>query len=432
MALAPGASAQKPQPPPNSAAPESREARLCGLTDRCVRCGLCLPHCPTYGLSRNEGDSPRGRIALIQGLAADDLEPTPRLLEHVDTCLGCRACESVCPAGVAFGRIMDEGRALVRDRKPDFGMSPVARLFVRPRGLGLARRLFAMARRAGLVRLGKRLPGRLGNLAALLGPDARPYASKGRRTPAAGPEDVFLFTGCVQSVVDGQTLGDAQTVLEAAGYRVRVPAGQGCCGALPGHGGDPRWAAALATANRHAFGDGREPVVSLATGCSATLLEDPDAGFSGRIRPVEALLRPRLDRLNLGPLDGRALIHQPCTQRHTNGGFADTLALLRAIPGLQVEAMPENDRCCGAAGDHLVRHYDQAAALVAPKVRALQACGADFAVTSNIGCALHLGRATGHSPPVLHPVSLLARSLRAGAARPAARGHKNEQPSMAQ
>ena len=417
MALAPGASGQNPQPSPRSAEQTPREALMRQLTDRCVKCGLCLPHCPTYGLTRNEGDSPRGRIALIQGLATRTLGPSPRFLEHVDTCLGCRACESVCPADVAFGQIMDEGRALVRERRPDFGLSPVARLFARPRGVRLIRTLFAMARRAGVVRLGKRLPGRVGKLAALLGPDARPFTGVREALPpgntsAENTDEVHLFAGCVQSIVDGRTLEDARTVLEAAGYRVRVPAGQGCCGALPGHGGDPQWAADLAAANRQAFGTGQQPIVSLATGCSATLLDNPHAGFSGRIRSIEALVKPRLDRLSLGPLAGRALVHQPCTQRNVTGGFADTLALLQAIPGLRVEPMPGNDRCCGAAGDHLVRHADQAAALASPKVRSLRESGATFAVTSNIGCALHLGRAAGHAPPALHPVSLLARSLR--------------------
>jgi glycolate oxidase iron-sulfur subunit len=377
-----------------------------------VKCGLCLPHCPTYGLTRNEADSPRGRIALIQGLVSGALEPSPGLLGHLDTCLGCRACETACPADVAFGRIIDEGRALARKQVPTFGMSPVARLVARPRGLRLLRALFVLARGTGVVQLGRRLPGRIGRLAALLGPDARPFPGARQALSAENPDEVHLFAGCVQSIVDGRTLEDAVTVLEAAGYRVRVPADQGCCGALPGHGGDLEGAADLAAANRQAFGSGQQPIVALATGCAASLLDDPHPGFSSRIRTMEALLKPRLDRLKLRPVTGRALVHQPCSQRNVTGGFADTFELLRTIPGLQVEPMPGNDRCCGAAGDHLVRLADQAAALAAPKIQALREAGATFAVTSNIGCALHLGREAGHAPPVIHPVSLLAQSLR--------------------
>lgn len=402
---------------PDCNAAEQETALLASLADRCVKCGLCLPHCPTYGLSRNEGDSPRGRISLIQGLTAGKLEPSARLQHHLDTCLGCRACETVCPANVEFGRIMDSGRQSLRNRAPGYRPSALVTLFARPGGMRAARWLLAVARAARLPALARRLPGTMGRLAGLLGPESRSFRNRG--SAAAGSvagDDVLLFTGCVQSVVDGRTLEDTVAVLSAAGYRVRAPEGQVCCGALPGHAGDLAGARRMAERNIETFGSGTAPVVCLATGCTATLLEARDpAGkqeFAQRVTAVETLLLARLDRLDLKPVTGEALVHQPCTQRNVTGGFPNTLRLLQAIPELQVSPLAGNDRCCGAAGDHLLRHPDQASALAAPKTLAIRHSAARFVVTSNIGCALHLGRATGHTPPILHPVSLIARSLR--------------------
>ena len=416
MATEPG-----PETAPDPRAAADDRAPLGQLTDRCVKCGLCLPHCPTYGLGRNEGDSPRGRIALIQGLVTGELEPSSRMRNHLDTCLGCRACESACPAQVEFGRIMDSGRSALRERIPGYRGSTLAGLFARPAGLRTARWLLNLARMAGLPAIARRMPGPAGRLAGLLAPGSRPF-----RTPtaaaadSAGGDEVLLFTGCVQSVVDGRTLEDAVTVLRAAGYQVRVPHGQVCCGALPGHAGDLAAADRLGARNNEIFGPGGAPVIALATGCAATLLEAAErprnAGFSKRVTSIESLLLDRLDRLDFTPVAGEALVHQPCTQRHVTGGFSDTLRLLQSIPGLRVTPMAGNDRCCGAAGDHLLRHPEQASELAQPKILAIRQAAARFVVTSNIGCALHLGRATAHAPPVLHPVSLVARSLRGDSA----------------
>jgi glycolate oxidase iron-sulfur subunit len=226
----------------------------------------------------------------------------------------------------------------------------------------------------------------------------------------------MLFTGCVQSVVDGQTLDDAIEVLTAAGYRVGVPREQDCCGALPAHAGDPATAARLAAVNRGAFRAGDEPVVCLATGCAEQLLKS-DPNLKARVVAIEALLVPRLDRLATGPLPGLALLHRPCTQPPDVGGRSPTRDMLGAIPELTVQELPGNERCCGAAGDHPIRYPAQADALAAPKVAAAMQAEARWLATTNIGCMLHLGRALAHDPEVLHPVSLLARSLRSGSCR---------------
>jgi len=386
------------------------------LAERCVKCGLCLPHCPTYGLAGVEGESPRGRIALMQGLAAGRLEAEPVLARHLESCLGCRACEPVCPAGVPYGELIDAGRALLRTRgvQPSLAARLPGMVLRRPRLLRAAMRL---ARLPGVAALARGLGGMPARAVDLLPAETRPPRRAATRPRGdRGRGEVFLFTGCVGAAMDERSLDDTRLALEAAGWRVRTPARQGCCGAIDLHAGRPEDARRLAARNLAAL-PGDIPVVACASGCAATLLEyarlagDPGARFARRIREPAELLADA--PLALGP--GRypsVVLHLPCTQRNVTRTAAATRHLLARIPGLMVRELPAG--CCGAAGENFLSHPETADALLTPLLRSLVDDPPDALVTSNIGCALHFAaglRRTGVNVPVLHPASVVASAL---------------------
>lgn len=386
------------------------------LADRCVKCGLCLPHCPTYGLAGVEGESPRGRIALMQGLATGRLEPGPSLLRHLDNCLGCRACEKVCPADVPYGELIDAGRALLVERgaQPPFVQRLFRRLLLQPRALALAARFGRLRLVAAVAR---RIGGWPGRAVALLPADARPPESPGARPTNDTRGEALLFAGCVGAAVDGRSLDDASRALRSAGWRVRMPARQGCCGAIDLHAGRPEAARAHALRNVQVFA-GEGPVVACATGCAATLMEyarlaGPDgAGLARRVRDPAELLADAELALAAGHYR-RVVLHVPCTQRNVTGSADATRRVLARIDDLEVLELPAG--CCGAAGEMVLGNPRLSDALLAPLVEALAHDTPDALITSNIGCAMHFTagfRRAGLAIPVLHPASLVADALK--------------------
>jgi glycolate oxidase iron-sulfur subunit len=386
------------------------------LADRCVKCGLCLPHCPTYQLTGIEGESPRGRIALMQGLALGRLEPGPALVAHLDQCLGCRACEKACPANVPYGELIDAGRALLAERgiQPPVQQRWMRRLLQRPALMGAA--LGAM-RLPGVARILRRLGGLPGRAASLLPRDAR--SASGTRTippPGAAGAEVLLFVGCVGATLDGRSVDDIGKAIAAAGWRVRIPARQACCGAIDLHGGEPGGARALARRNLDAF-RGDAPIVACATGCAATLKEyarlagEDGAQFAGRVRdPVEILADA-----NLALRAGRyrnVVLHVPCTQRNVTGSAPATRRLLDRVTGLAWREVPPG--CCGAAGEMFLSHPELSDALLEPLLAEIGRDRPDAVVTSNVGCALHISAGLarhGLEVPVLHPATLVLSAV---------------------
>ena len=395
---------------------------LAAETDRCVKCGLCLPHCPTYGHSRLEAESPRGRIAIAEHLATG-AAPSRRMHERLDGCLGCRRCEAVCPAGVNYGQIIDGARELARPaRTPD----------------RLAMLSWAVLRRPALRRLaraGLRLAGRLGLLALL-----RMRRARGRwwraaqlltaplpteRAPESNPDTpqaVHLFSPCASELMDPRTAADARGLARALGLELLHRDGTPCCGALAQHAGDrPAARRDQQQLLKHFDGDQR-PIVCSGTGCSAMLQDHAQihadgAAIAARSEDLCAwLARATADR-QFQPLDATVALLVPCSQRNALRQ-ADTVAeLLRRIPGVRLVETGIGGRCCGAGGDQFLSHPDQADALVASHVASVRDAGADYVVTANVGCALHLGaalRREGLKVPVWHPVTLLRRQLAPG------------------
>jgi glycolate oxidase iron-sulfur subunit len=382
--------------------------------DRCVKCGLCLPHCPTYLSWQSEADSPRGRISLIQALATGELHKSPGLESHLDRCLSCLACEAACPSGVHYGELIDGGRVLLNRQKPARQRwrrlydllsdrqrlerwRSLHRLLRRLRLTGLSV-LIPMARWRRIVRLGNQLSLETAPLTGLY-PARRPT---GRL--------VQLFIGCVGSQTDRPLIQQAISLLSRLGFAVEIPEKQLCCGAIHRHNGFPEQAEALCTANQELLTRSRaEALITLASACQLELSRHLSSPL-----PVTGLVDFLLDLPaeslpSLKPLPHRVALHIPCSSRSDQ-----SRRLLELIPGIELIELPENHICCGAAGSYLLTQPDASVRLGNAKIEHLRASEAALLVTGNTGCALQfrqLIEAQGLSVEVLHPIQLFARQL---------------------
>lgn len=396
-------------------------------------CGLCIPHCPTYALSETENESPRGRIALMLGLARGQLEASPGVLSHLDHCLECRACEAVCPSAVPYGRLMDASRFALTDqgrrKAPRITRWMVGRLSAQPDRLRRWAGLLYYYQRSGLHALLRPLlpllPRPLRRAYRLLPRLDRPTREirtypASTRVPLRGK--VQLFRGCASRLFDARTQEAAATLLSRLGYVVDIPADQVCCGALAQHEGEAQLAQRLAQQNLDAFGHNDVPLLSTASGCSSQLREynvllgERADGLTRRAEDITAFLSriPWPDDLLLRPLETRVAVHEPCLQRNVLKQASSAYDLLARIPGLEVVPLADNRFCCGAAGSQMLGQPEQAQALLSPKLDSARELQPELLVTTNIGCALHLQaglREQGMDIEVIHPVTLLARQL---------------------
>lgn len=396
--------------------------QLLGLADQCVKCGFCLPHCPTFGKLANEADSPRGRISLIQGWASGELELSPRLVGHLDGCLQCRACERACPSLVAYGRLADGAKAARVSRLP---RGRKALLRARLAWLSDSRATDWLARSARLYRqLGLARLAELGGMAQRpwLGPIHRLSAAirdtAARVSPSepAGP-DLELFVGCMGGLAQGNAIEAARNLCQRMGLRARVPAAPACCGALLRHNGFP--SEADTRRNACARPSGAPPLVGLSSACVAELREAPGTAATWELCDYLDRVAP-LGRLGLRPLPGLVLVHEPCSHRNLLGGNGAVYRLLAHIPGLEALPLTDNATCCGAAGTYMLEQPAMAELLRTDKIAAIAALAPVAVVTTNSGCALHLLaglRAAGLTTKVCHPVELLERSCDQRAAR---------------
>jgi len=391
-------------------------SRITRLADQCVKCGLCLPACPTYAVGRTEAESPRGRIAFAHALATGQLAATPTLSAHLDHCLVCQSCESVCPSQVAFGELVIATRALLKGSGPErFG----AKLLRHPRWL---RALLGVGTLPGLrqvlrSRVAQRVARPFGFARWLRElPDIPPRpAGAIAKHPTRGR--VGLFLGCVASLADRDVHAGARRLLAALGYEVIVPSRHACCGALALHAGDIAGADHLAASTRRAFeAAGIDTVLVSASGCFSSLRDRALHGSSVRVREIHEFLAAEkaFGDLEFKALPLRAVLHTPCTQANVAHGAAAIRILLSRIPELDVKEMEGAPRCCGAAGDYFLRHADIADALRSEMLDKALARVPDLLISSNVGCRMFLDnglRQRGAAPHVTHPVVLLARQL---------------------
>jgi glycolate oxidase iron-sulfur subunit len=408
----------------------------------CVHCGLCLNHCPTYKLWGLEADSPRGRIRQIVLVDQGRLPLGDSFVKHIDQCLDCRACESACPSGVEYGKLVEAARAQIEQnyRRPFF--SRLTRDFVFRNLLPFPGRIAALARllyiyqRSGLQAFARttgilHLLG-LADREKLLPPIDREFffSKLGRTYPAVGVRRarVALFAGCVAQVSFSALHEATIRVLTANGCEVVVPAGQKCCGALAAHAGVRDVARSLARTNLDVFlGDKFDAVITNAAGCGSTLKEyehlfgsgtqdhEKAHAFRAKMRDVTEFLAELGLSAHLATLPMRVTYQDSCHLLHGQKIREAPRKLLRAIPGLELVEMAMADYCCGSAGSYNVTETQTSLALLAEKMKHARATNAPVIVTANPGCLLQMrAGAEIHSTgqEVVHVIELLDRAIR--------------------
>ncbi len=389
--------------------------KLLNEADRCVKCGLCLPHCPTYLKWQSEADSPRGRISLIQALASGELGKSRGLAIHLDRCLSCLACEGACPSGVRYGELIDAGRSLLNQQQPK--RQRWRRLFdllSDRRRLERWRSGYSWLRRLRLNGLGSLIPVARWRHMAQLGEqlsDGRPLTGLHAARHPSG-RLVQLFIGCVGSQIEQPLIRDAIDLLSQLGFAVEIPEQQACCGAIHRHNGYPDQADALCQDNRTLLQRSRaEALITLATACHLELTEHFESPLPVIALADFLLAQPPASLSRLQPLSQRVALHRPCSARGDR-----SRELLELIPQIDLIDLPENHLCCGAAGSYLLTQPEASRDLGMAKIEHLRATGASLLVTSNTGCALQfrqLIREAGLQVEVLHPAALLKRQLKA-------------------
>mgnify|MGYP001259574222 CR=1 FL=1 len=446
-----------------SGAPDAADTPASADLRVCIHCGLCLQACPTYRTLRLEPGSPRGRVALMRGLAEARLAHSHPLLEYLDQCLGCRACQTACPAGVPYGRLLARTRGRLEPLRPAPSFSrrlghwalehvvpdraamhraadlmlvlqhsPVA-AFMRSRA---ARRLLPEYAIRGW-RMTPPLVPRRERALARVAPELPAGAHLEERAdallfhPAGAPRARVVFLpSCVMEVMFPHIDRQAVRLLVLAGAEVTVPRERPCCGALQAHAGLRPLARDLARANARLFATlGGDFVVSDSAGCGAALREAdellPDEPAAVRLAEHVRDVAEVLHALGLpepaAPLGsarepGRPLrvgYHDPCHLAHAQGVRRQPRELLRRLPGLELVDLPDSDWCCGSAGVYDLAHPEMSDAQLGHKVDTIAAVAPEVVVASNPGCAMHMARGAaerGLTVRIEHLVELLARA----------------------
>ncbi len=459
---------------PPAQGPLRRHTHTYDLMRQCIHCGFCLPTCPTYAVLGVEMDSPRGRIYQMQAVAEGRIAITPDFVEHMYCCLGCRACETACPSGVQFGKLIEAAREQIQlevERRPEWlaygnGLSVHREsASLEPLSARLLRRLFfdlmlpsrlvttlffaalklyqrsgqqAVVHRTGLLDLLNSLPtpfrGQLKTPEALMAsargelfPPALPEI-----TPALGPRRyrVGFISGCIMD----QTFRDINEatirVLTANGCEVITPPQQQCCGALHVHAGETRRGRELARHNIDVFDAYHcDAIIINSAGCGSNLKEyghlladDPlyaerAAAFSARVKDISEFLMGIDLNQKMGAVPRTVAYHDACHLLHGQKIKQQPRQLLKSIPGLRLVELKEADWCCGSAGIYNITNQELARKLLERKMNNIAATGAEAIAAGNPGCMMQIAlgiRERGLKMEVVHPVELLDQAYRAG------------------
>ena len=436
------------------------------VLQQCMHCGMCLPTCPTYVETKLERNSPRGRIALMRGIADGRLEVTKAFGEEMYFCLGCLACETACPAGVTYAHMFECARAdIERAGVLEAPQRNVVRafalrlIFTRPLLLRALGRMLRWYQASGLETVVRRL-----KLTALLPRDIRelePLTPRVQREfsdtiigDVESPEEprfrVGMLTGCVQDLVYPQVNRDTVDVLLANGCEVVTPARQHCCGSLHAHNGELEWSREMARRNIDAFDlNSLDAVITNAAGCGShlkhydeLLKDDPRYAarakeWSAKVKDIHewltgiGLVRPttpsRSDT-NMRQGGGHSTLntqhstipvtyHEACHLCHGQKITRQPREVLHAIPGLKLVELPESAWCCGSAGIYNITQPEMSGKLLARKMENIAKTGATIVASANPGCSVQLeagARARKSNVEIVHPITLLARAYRAG------------------
>ena len=409
------------------------------IYSQCVRCGLCLPSCPTYVETLVETSSPRGRIALIKAVDEEKIDLlSPGFVQQMYECLDCRACEAVCPSGVAYGALLEPARAAIEEAREstrpfwarvvrrftlgallnDMAFLRLTAVFLRfyqRSGLRSFARNSGILRRLGLERV-EALSPEMSN---------RFFVPRGQIWRALGGRKLtaFIHAGCIQHVAFAEVDEATVRVLQRAGCDVVAPASQGCCGAIAVHSGEPALAREMAKRNIVSFErSGADIYIINAAGCGASLKEygdlfDGDTQWSERAHAFSAKVRDVLEFLDeigidrrLGALNAVVAYQDPCHLGHAQRITAAPRRLLAEIPGLRIAELDDGGLCCGSAGTYNITHPEMSGKLRERKVERILATGATIVATANPGCEMQIMsglRARGSSLEVKHVVQML-------------------------
>ena len=405
--------------------------------DKCVHCGLCLNSCPTYRELGLEMDSPRGRVYQINAVK-NGAPLTPAYIQHLDLCLACRGCETACPSGVPYGRIIESARAhIVAERRPTFWNRIAKKLLFQnllqsETGLQLAGAALYAYQASGMQRLVRatgflKLFGTLANLEALSPTPEIPffYNKIGRVYPAIGPQRyrVAFLAGCIANVAFARLNEATVRVLQKNGCEVSIPAGQNCCGALHLHSGLQDEAQKLARINIDVFlAENYDAIITNAAGCGSTLKEYGEllrddkeysskaAQFSFRMKDVTEFLAGIELSPGLGALPYTITYQDSCHLAHGQKIKDAPRKLLKSIPGISFREMPMADLCCGSAGVYNIVQNRMAMQILEGKMKSIGLTTATVIATANPGCLLQLAagaRLFGQGQRVAHVVELL-------------------------
>jgi len=403
----------------------------------CMRCGMCLPNCPTYKETFLETASPRGRVALVRKFQEGELQVNERFLEYLSLCLDCQACASACPCGVNAGELVAEFKC---ERKEGQGLTFMEDLILRklvphPDRLETSMAPMRLYQDIGLQKLVRKLgilkmfPKSLERMEGLLPTlPARPLRREIEEvTPAVGEErgTVGFFLGCVMSLVFSDASRATIQLLSSLGYRVITPRAQVCCGAPNMLAGDMAGLKDAARTNVDIFsGYEVDFIVTDCGGCGAELKRyghhlDGDGAaeaFSARTRDISQLLALHADELanKLKPLPLKVTWHDPCHIAHCQGIRSEPRQLLRLIPGLDFRELEAADACCGSAGTYNIERPEMSDRILQRKIDSIRASGAELLVTANPGCLLQLKKGLSEQLPevgIVHLTELLVRSM---------------------
>ena len=403
----------------------------------CMRCGMCLPHCPTYKETFLETASPRGRVALVRKFQEGELVESEKFLEYVSLCLDCQACASTCPCGVNAGELVAEFRC---EKKQEEGLSMMEDLILRklvphPDRLEAATAPLRLYQRTGLQKVVRSLgllkvfPEALGRMEGLLPtlPAAPLRRTLNEVTPAVGEEKgtVGFFLGCVMSLLFSEASLATVQLLSSLGYKVITPKAQKCCGAPNMLGHDMEGLQQAARFNTDLFESyDLDFVVTDCGGCGAELKkygvhldgEQKATAFSKKVRDISEILATEAAGLSgkLKPLPIKVTYHDPCHIAHCQGIRSQPRALINLIPGIDFRELGEADACCGSAGTYNIEKPEMSDRVLSRKVQNVQKTGAEYLVTSNPGCLLQLKKALAEATPqvkVIHLTELLQMSV---------------------
>jgi glycolate oxidase iron-sulfur subunit len=428
----------------------TNEAKLQSLDElliKCMRCGMCLPVCPTYNLTFQEQSSPRGRIRLMRSLEAGELGITRGFVDEIYFCLDCQACQTACPAGVQYGTLVEEAReTIAREHCDPFFLSMVKRFFLNGVLASSSRTKLAASMMRLYQRSGLREAVERSNILSLF---SESLNAKHRLLPTASPQwfdesveevvrpegeprgRVAFLSGCIMNVAMADIHHDAVEVLVRNGFEVVIPRRQECCGSLHAHHGDFGTAKVLAKKNIDLFdGFTFDALVIDSAGCGAFMKEygkvfadDPAYAakakrLSEKAKDISEFLVESGFKIPEKPYRKKVTYHEACHLVHTQKISQQPRELLQSIPGIEFIELPEATWCCGSAGIYNVVRYDDSMKMLQRKSENLRSTGAEIVVTANPGCHLQIQYGIQkfglQECEVVHPVTLLNRAYKNG------------------